>query len=263
MIEWFKSVLSNSHVITVPYNSIMESWHRECLKWGLNKELNIINQRSLDKVEHSPDLLVIDEIHSLSEYQMECIKKIQPKRIIGLSGTLSDVSKAILKSELGLNVIFEYTIEQAVRDSIISNYEINVVNLPLDNKDRYIKAGNKQKRFYTTEQGQYNYLTKQFNRFKFASFNDESLTPVKFKYAGQRSRLIYGAKSKIELVKKIIRQFKNERKLIFTTLTATADNLSKYSHHSKSDDNLSRFIDKEIDELAVCNMVDMGKLMPL
>lgn len=263
IIEAFKSILSPSHVITVPYNTIADTWQEESLKWDLNKKLNVINQRSINKIEESPDLLVIDEIHSLSDNQIDAIKELNPKRIIGLSGTLSKESKSRLRKELGLKVIYEYSIENAVRDNIVSNYEINVVYLPLDKKDKYIKAGSKKRQFSTTEYAHYEYLTKQFNRFKFLAYNDKKLEAMKYKWAGNRSRFLYSAKSKIELAQKIINSFK-ERMLIFTTLTDVADQLSDYSHHSKSEnDNLSRFINNEIRTLSVCNMVDMGKLMPL
>jgi hypothetical protein len=50
--------------------------------------------------------------------------------------------------------------------------------------------------------------------------------------------------------------------LVFTTLTT--NDLVKHKHDSKSDGtNLQKFIDGKIDKLQVCNMVSMGKIMPL
>jgi len=216
-------------------------------------EIPIINSSSLHK--HEADLLICDEIHNLSKKQKNELHKFN--HVIGLTGSLGDDTRHSLK-EIGLNVVFEYTIKEAIKDGIISDYNINVVTVPLNSKDKYIKAGSKDKPFYTTEKGQYDYLTKQFNRFKQMSWSNPKNTSIKMAFAGKRNRFITSCKSKIEVAKKIIDR--TERCLVFTSLTDVADKLTDSSFHSKSEgDELDNFISKKINKLTVCNMVEMGK----
>ena len=63
-------------LITVPYNSIQESWTTELNKWGVNIPIAIINQRSLAKEEdlNKYDIIICDEIHTLSNAQIQVLQ---------------------------------------------------------------------------------------------------------------------------------------------------------------------------------------------
>lgn len=247
-------------LLTSPYNSILDSWKKEFEKWGLTNTPKLINQRSLEKEEEKYDFIICDEVHSLSENQRGEILRLKPDNFLGLSGTLSDESKVVLRSILGATEIYEFSIEQAILHNIISDYDITIIPCFLDIADKYIEAGNKKKRFYTTERQQYEFLSKMFNKFKIMGWQDEKYIPVKFSWARKRAELIYKSKTKINVCKQLLNQLQEERKLIFTAYTDIADTLSEYAFHSKSNpDNLDRFIEGEINDLAVCNMVNMGK----
>lgn len=238
-------------LVTYPYNVIGDVWISEMEKWN-SRDMILCNQRSIPDDDF--DLVICDEIHSLSENQ---IKQLKGNRILGLTGSLSKDSAKLLKRELDLDIIYTYTIEQAIEDGLISNYQITVVRLPLDDKDKYILAGNKKSKFYTTEKKNYEYLTKQFNKFRFLADEDPKYENIKMLMAGNRARAIYSYKTKIELAK----QFIDGRCLVFTVLHETARQLCKDQYHSKSNgDELDKFINNEIDSLAVCNMVSMGKI---
>lgn len=251
-------------LVTIPYNSIEETWMEEFQKWGLDSEIrnkiHIINQRSLEKETISPDILISDEIHSLSERQIEAIKELNPSHILGMSGTISRETKNELRNSLNLKEIYRFSIEDAIKYNIISNYDIKIIPINLNTTDKYVEAGSKKKKFYTTEARQYDYLTKMFRKFRAMSWEDPQYEGVKYMFINKRKDLIYKAKTKIELAKKLINNIK-ERKLIFTTFTDIADELAKYSHHSKNEDqdNLTKFIEGQINELSVCNMVSMGR----
>lgn len=252
----------NKITIIAPFNSILESWETEIGKWGeeLREKVILVNQRSIEK-EHLSDILICDECHTLSENQVKTIKKLGFKSILGATGTLSKDSRKKINPILK-KIIHRYSIKEAIRDKIISNYNITVITLPLDNKDKYIESGTKKKKFNVTEFQQYNYLTKQFNKFKILAFKRPELENVKYAYAGKRSRFLYGAKSKIELAKSVINSIK-DKKLIFTTLTDVADSLSPFSYHSKIppkqlDQVLEDFKDNKFDKLSVCGMLSMG-----
>jgi superfamily II DNA or RNA helicase len=249
-IESIKDV--SSVAIIAPYNSIVDSWQKEYQKWGLNNIPVTLCTRSIDKLPDT-DLIIVDEIQTLSDLQ---IKNLKGKRILGLTGTLGEDTKKKLKKELGLDVIYKYSYEQAIEDKIISDFRINVVLLPLDNIIKRYEHSKDGKIWFNTEKQEYDYLTKQFNRFKILSWNNSKLEPVKMKWAGQRSNLIYNSTSKYEVAKSIFDKL--NRSVVFTTRTEIADKFAD-SYHSKSEeDNLERFQNGDIDKLAVCQMTNMG-----
>jgi len=241
-------------LVTYPYNVIGEVWREELQKWN-GPSLTLANQRNIPDEEF--DLIICDEIHSLSEAQ---INRLKGSKILGLTGSLSEETAKILKQKLGLDVKYTYTIDQAIIDGIISNYQITVFFLPLDTKEKYVEAGTKKKPFLTTERVNYEYLTKQFNRFKYLSWQDPTLANVKMSFAGKRARGIYSYKSKLEAVKSFLRTL-DERYMIFTVLNNIANELSEHRYHSKSEgDELDKFINGEFPSISVCNMVSMGRL---
>lgn len=250
-------------LIVAPYTSVLETWKEEFKKWNKSdKNATYTTTASLGKHTNKVfDLIILDEIHL---YSVNQLSKIPDGPVLGLSGTISENTKAFIKEQIDLNVIFDYTLEDAIRDGIIADYRIKVVEVMLDDKDKYVEGGTKAKPFLTTEKAQYDYLTKQFNSLKFAEWG--AIGPAKKKYvmlkmqiASKRARLIYSCKSKLEAAKKVININDNSRLLIFTTLTESANQLSDYQFHSKSDkDNLELFSSGKIDKLAVVNMANVG-----
>ena len=251
-----------SITIIAPYNSILDSWRTEISKWGesLSDRIKLVNQRSL-KPEHKSDILICDECHRLSENQVKNINSLNFPNILGATGTLSSSSRKTIKPLLK-KTIFKYSIREAIEDRIIANYNITVVTLPLNNKDKYVESGTKKKRFFTTEEGQYSYLTKQFNKFRILAHKNPKLENIKYAYAGKRSRFIYSSKSKLELANKVIESVPG-KKLIFSVLTDIADKLSNKSYHSKIHSkerelNLQEFKEGKFNKLSVCGMLSMG-----
>jgi superfamily II DNA or RNA helicase len=248
-------------LITVPYNSIQESWTTELNKWGVNIPIAIINQRSLAKESdlNMYDIIICDEIHTLSNAQIQVLQNFDGP-ILGVSGSISKETEKQLRQELGLKTIFKYTLEEAVKDGIVANYEINLVPVTLDNKDKYIDAGNKTTTFKTTEYLNYQYLTEQFNKFKRAAWNNPKMNAVKMQYASKRANLIYNSKTKLEAVSKIIAKF--DRCLIFTARTEIADQLGSGYHSKSTPEVLESFMSGETNKLAVCEMTNMGITFP-
>jgi superfamily II DNA or RNA helicase len=250
-------------LVAAPYKSVIDTWKEEFKKWKKSdKNVTYTTTASLGKhTEKKFDLVILDEIHLYSENQL---KKVPITKTLGLSGTISDNSAVFIKELTGLEVIFKYTLEDAIRDGIIADYKIKVVEVILDDKDKYVTGGTKVKPFLTTEKAQYDYLTKQFNQLKFAEWgavgaNKKKYMLLKMQIASKRAKLIYSCKTKIEAAKKVINNQDNSRLLIFTTLTETANQLSDYQYHSKADkDNLELFSSGKIDKLAVVNMANVG-----
>ena len=183
-------------------------------------------------------------------------------RILGLTGTLSVQTKWDLRSRLGMTPIFTYSIDQAIKHGIISNFEVVLVGCSLDNVRRDISSGTKKKPLVTTEKGHYDFLTNQFERFRRLSYNDRSFEALKDMYARQRMQFIYGAATKVKVADKIVR--KAHRCIVFSGRKETVESLCAHTYHTgnKKDNNLEKFIDGEINKLGVINMVNMGITIP-
>ena len=251
-------------LIVAPYVALLESWKEEFKKWNTSdSNVTYTTTASLKKYKGLEfDLIILDEIHLFSFNQLEKIPK--SKKRLGLSGTISLNTAKFIKESIGLAVIFNYSLEAAIRDNVIADYRIKIVDVFLDDTEKYIQAGTKKNPFLTTEKKQYDYLTSNFNRLKFAEWNSigeeaKKLRLAKMQVASKRSNLIYSCKSKLKAAKEIIEMFSNDRILIFSTLTESANYLSEFTHHSKSKVSyLQDFSDGKIDKLAVVNMANVG-----
>jgi superfamily II DNA or RNA helicase len=262
-IDAMKELKKNKNkkvLITAPFNPILESWQGEFRKWEFDFHGDIINQRSLDKVNMSDYALIIsDEIHTLSEYQRHLLKG---KKVLGFSGSISKKTKKILEEELFIRPIYTYTIAQAIKDKIISDYQIKVISCNLDTKQKYIEVNTKKSKFKTTEWNNYQYLDSQFNKFKAMAWSNPRLNNVKMQMASKRADFIYNSRTKLEACKRLVESM-DERCLVFTARTNVADSFGINSYHSKSTtDTLSMLCNKDIDKLAVCEMTSMGVTVP-
>ena len=124
-------------LIAYPDVKIKESWQdefRECEY--VDGFITYTTHLSLHKYQdYNYDLVVIDEIHLLSEAQIEACKTLLENndKVLGLTGTLSKSTESTLLSELDLHVAATYTIEQAINEGVIVDYQITVIKVPLDN----------------------------------------------------------------------------------------------------------------------------------
>tara|TARA_R110002096_G_scaffold126982_4_gene274387 strand:- start:2545 stop:3603 length:1059 start_codon:yes stop_codon:yes gene_type:complete len=246
--------LKKKVLITAPFNSILDSWQAEFQKWGLEDKPDIINQRSLEKINLKDyDLIISDEIHTLSERQLGVLAG---NKVLGFSGSIGSRTKLKLSDTLGINPIYTYSIDQAIKDGIISDYEINIIPCKLDNSIKYVPAGNKVTQFKVTEYNNYVYLTSMFEKFKQLGQGN-----AKFSFASKRANLIYKSNTKIQACKRLLKSL--SRALIFTARTEVADLLGDKAYHSKiKENNLEHFINGDIDKLAVCEMSSMGITIP-
>jgi superfamily II DNA or RNA helicase len=173
-------------LIIVPDLSVKDNWKRELIKW--NCTANIILECKASLKLHKDiqyDLVCWDEIQD-SSYSQICtlayMKYKQPTlRICGLTGSLDEKSKKKLKTFLKLDVIYQYSIEQAINDGIIADYKIICIPVKLT----------------PSEQTKYNEITAKFEDAKSKEDSNPYYKKLKVIIGGQRARLIYGFKSKI------------------------------------------------------------------
>ena len=219
------------------------------------KKTDIICYASLSSHTGNYDKIILDEYQGLSPNNCTPLLngKIKYKTILGLSGTHpKHKEKQDLYDELKLETLSKMTIDEAVENKLIAPYKIKVIELDLDVKDKYIKAGSKTKPFMQTEKARYDYLTRLINIKLFSG------QPVpKFFYLN-RMRFLYNLKSKHEFAKKLISKLEG-RTLIFTGSIAQAEDLCKNTYHSKTDDkDLKKFLEGKIDQLACVNAGGVG-----
>lgn len=219
---------------------------------------------SLKKASADLDLMIIDEPQVLSINQMQIIKRKNPKRLLMVTGTANKYTRGKLQYYLGVkDSSFDYSIEQAIIDGIISNFHVYVVKVPLGDVDKTITVGNVLGKFRVTEKQNYTYLSELFEQVRIEEKIKPQLRRTKENLARRRADAIYNGVVK-QNVARVIQERISQRMLLFTARTDVADWLSPYSYHSKNkkEDNLRKFIEGEINTLAVVNMSDMGLTFP-
>lgn len=231
---------------------------REFKEWkALNylKKTDIICYASLSSHTGNYDKIILDEYQDLTISNVEPLLngKVKYKTILGLSGTHpKHKEKQDLYDELKLETLSEMSIDEAVENNLIAPYKIKIIELELDNKDKYITGGSKDKPFMQTERSRYDYYTRLINMKLFSG------QPVpKFFYLN-RMRFLYNLKSKQDFAKKLIPKLEG-RTLIFTGSIAQAEDLCKHTYHSKTDDDhLQKFMKGKINTLACVNAGGVG-----
>jgi len=232
----------------------------EFVKWdceALLESVEIITYSSLHKVKGECEMVILDEYQNIT--YNNCVNlldgTLKYKNILGLSGTPPKHNDKIdILIELHLSELYEMSIEEAVQSKIIADYNITVIKIPLNSKDKNSKAGSKEKPFFTTERANYDYLTQDIENIK--STKGSTKVPF-FKYLN-RMRFIHNVKSKHDYAKKLFNSIKG-RTLLFTSSIKLAEDICKDTYHSKTDqEKLDLFIEGKIDKLACVNAGGTG-----
>lgn len=254
---------NGKYLVSVPYIYMLETWEEEQKKWGSKANLTIMHRNSVVKEDLSQyDAVLYDEAHLLSDATFKHL--YTANKLLFISGSYSKSTLRNYQRSFGLKLICDYDIEDAIADGIIADYKIKLIGLSFDSpaKKHKIKVGKDRYDFKTSADG-YKYLSNKFNYWKDRHFETQAKRDkfIKMNYAGARARLLYQAQEKIDLANYLLQS--KERVLIFTALKKVANQLSDHPYHSSSkDDTLERFINQDINELAVCDMVSMGVTIP-
>jgi superfamily II DNA or RNA helicase len=213
-------------LIAYPDREIEKSWKADFKKREYtNKNITYTTHLSLHKyVENVYDIVIIDEIHLLSEAQIAVCKEMfmLNREVLGLTGTLSMDTEQTMHMELGLKVLAYYPIETGIAEGVVTDYQITVFKVPLDD----IKRG-MFKNPARTEKKQFNALSWVINQKTYAGENSMFLRL-------SRMRIIQNSIAKRNKTIKILRDHKDERILVFCGTTKVADSLGIVSHHSKN-----------------------------
>ena len=251
-INVFKKLKPKSILIAYPDNKIRDSWKADFdyLKYK-DDHVTYTTHLSMHKyVDEVFDIVVIDEIHLLSENQIVAAQDLLKNNpvVLGLTGTLSKWTEETLLRELDLPVVAEYPIEQAIEEGVITDYEIIIRTVPLDNR---VKMDFKGK--IRTEKQQFDNYTKAINYNQIIGRETMFLRLA-------RMRIIQNSIAKKELTKRILQQHKDDRILVFCGVTKIADELGIPSYHSKAGEKevFDKFAEGEGNHLAVVKIGNTG-----
>lgn len=238
-----------------------ENWKAEFIKWADIELYNKIERfcyASINKVTKVFDFVGADEVHNITELNSKFFELNRNSSIMGLTATPpeDEIKSNLLK--IYAPVVFEYTLQEAVIDELVVPFNIKIIELPLDDKDKYIEVKTKSLQFKTTEKAYYDFLNKQINQARYA----KNKQLEKFRILN-RMRFLYNLKSKTELAKKLIAKLEDKRLLIFCGTIAQAEELCKHSYHSqKGDVDYLNFIHGEIKHLSCVRALNEGMNIP-
>jgi len=229
-------------LLVVPTEELRDNnWKDEFLKWGAidiyNNNVRRVCYVSLHKIKNEQfDFIIEDEYHHITTANAIFFKHNIYEGIMCLSATKpKSEEKLRLLEAIGIKTIVSIPLATAVKLKLVSPYSILIVETRLDNFNRNIEAGGKEKKFMVTEKENYNYKDKKLQKMLYAKKDKEGR--VKYEYAvRERMRLIYNMSSKKEIAKYLLDNFipENEKYLIFAGSIEHANELCKYKFHSSN-----------------------------
>lgn len=256
-------------LIIVPTTKLRDkTWKNEFKEWGVDYiwDINVekVCYASLAKKSGCEyDFVVMDELHNLTEASSGFFMFNTVKTCMGLTATPPDDQfKRMLLEKYKLQMVYEITLDEAVKLGVVAPYEITVIQTDLDAIRANVKAGSKLKQFLTTEANNYAYYAKIENSDR----PEDQVKVNKFFYI-RRMQFIYSLNSKLEYAKHILWEYIPEslRTIIFCGTTTHADKLADSVYHSKrkkGDTGYDDFVNKITNRLACVEALNEGDNLP-
>ena len=248
-IKIFNILQPSSILIVYPDNKIKKSWLDEFERMEYSHpNITFTTYLSLHKYQEIKfDIVVLDEVHLMSENQIivsQELFKLNSRRLC-LTGTLAKDTRATIMATLGLRVIAEYSIEQAIEEGVIADYEISVVQVPLDTRIKLYKG--------KTEKQKFDSLSWVIDKLQ----REGKET---FFLRLQRMRIIQNSLAKKNKTISLLKEYNDQRVLVFCGIIKIADSLGIPSYHSKSSEKniFEDFVKGNIKHMAVCKIGNTG-----
>lgn len=255
--------------LVVPTRELRDlDWPNEFKKWGAEKylkETTRVTMRSCHKIKNKIfRLLIIDEAHNITPNFFTFLANNTIGAVILLTATEPKRGqKADLIDALKLESKYVVTLPQAREMGLVAPYDISVIFTELDNTEKYVQIGTKEKPAFVTEKERYDFLCKQYD----LAMN--GLGNRKFAI-NQRMHFIYNLKSKQKVVKYLSDNVlpPDDKTLIFVGNSKIADAVCEYSYHSNLSDvvkkkNLQLFEQGVIKRLSAIKSLNEGKNISL
>jgi len=253
-----ENYIKNPKVLVLyPNIDIRQSWEKECNLINYQPDITYCTFASIEKVKNLIfDYVCVDEAHLLAEEtQLKIAAYINKrhKHCILASGTYSEETLETIQYNTGLNLIVNYTTEQAIKDEIISDFTIKIHTYNLDGINK--KWFGKVKKWQSTEVKECNRLSNKVN-----TTNGQE----KFFHALNRMRFINSCDSLVNSVNNWIKNNPNERFLLFTgdENIGVKYNLPMFNSKSKTKEILEKFQKGEVNQLCLIRKGSAGVTYP-
>lgn len=229
----------------------------EFIKWKAKsylKNLTTVTWVSLNTIIGNFELIVLDEEQFITDNNISSLLTglLVGKRILSMTGTpTKHKDKIKLYNTIGLNILYDISINDAVNMNILSNYKVYVIEVELDTT-KNIEAGSKNNKFLTSEKANYQYLDRIAEMAIIQCRKDATFRIL------NRMRAIKNSKSKTNATKLLLSKLQG-RILLFAGSINQAEELCEHRFHSKTDDkDYLKFQNGEIDRIAMVNTGGTG-----
>lgn len=272
------------------------NWQDEMLKWHLNIDriaTEVVCYASLGKIQdNSYDILVFDEAHHMfSEKRFACVQSLCENMSLNacvflLSATIPSGRVDMVEEIFGKFSVSTVTLKDAIRNDILPDPRIYVVEMMLDNSKRYqeIKIGNnpnapvikwedRKKYIYShtpciipcTEFQKYSYLTDSLEYWKgrYQLSYSEFMHNKFVNYGSQRKRFLGEAKT--FALRRLLSLIPEDRRYVcFCASVAQAeslcakDTISSNKTPAKNQAIIEAFNDKKTNRIFAVGMITEG-----
>ena len=226
--------------LIVPTEKLRDvSWQEEFYKWNAHDmwcNTTGLCYASASKVkEKNLGLLILDEAHNITELSSEFFSNNQVEHVVALTATKpTDQTKLKIFQDLNIPIVYELSLDDAVRLGFVAPYKIKVILTTLNNVDKDVVGGAKKAPFMTTESAMYTYLS---NNLQKAQFNKSPQGKAIYKFATmRRMHFIHKLKSKHAVTKYILDNLipQDDRAIIFAANIENSEAFGPDFFHSKS-----------------------------
>jgi superfamily II DNA or RNA helicase len=245
-----------------------ENWKEEFKKWGADylwEDVESLCYASASKIKRREfDLAILDEGHNITELATQFFTNNSVERIVFLTATPpEDPIKVEIIRQLGVKLVYELTLDQAVRLGFVAPYNITVIYSALDNVTKNIVGGSKLKPFMTTESATHSYLN------KLVASNMGNTTPegrkrLQFSIL-KRMQFIYKLPSKTSVIKFLLDKVipAEDRSIIFCGSIEQAEDVCQWKYHSKSGNkDYDDFKAEKVNRLSCVKAINEGHNFP-
>ena len=266
---YFKTSIGYDTALLVPTEKLRdENWKEEFEKWNASPlwtETTRLCYASASKVHNRNfELAILDEGHNITDLSSEFFLNNNVERTVLLTATPpTDMVKRQILSDLGIKLVYELTLDQAVRLGFVAPYKITVITVPLDNVTKNIKGGNKANPFMTTEAATYAYHNKRVQQC-FGDQTSQGRAKMKFAILG-RMQFIYKIPSKTQVIKFLLNKVipEEDRTIVFCGNIEQAEDVLPQTFHSKSgSQHYDAFKKQEINRLSCVKSLNEGHNLP-
>lgn len=243
--------------VAYPNIDIRLSWENEMKRINYHPKVVFSTFISLEKnMDQEADYYIFDEAHLIPEDNIlpkACELSRKHDNVIFASGTYSKDTLETLRHSTRMSLIVDYPTESAIKDGIVSEYNVFVHTYKLDDKQK-ITCG-KVKQWQSTEATECKRLSYKVNN---------TVGQQRMFHALARMRFINSCGSLIKCVNSWIKDNPGERFILFSgdEKIGMQYNIPMFNSKSKSDDNLMDFLNGIINQLCLIRKGSAGVTYP-